>query len=29
MKDEFSPRDLKFNKIRHLFDREMKGLSLK
>ncbi|CAD8096929.1 unnamed protein product [Paramecium primaurelia] len=29
MRDEFSPRDLKFNKIRHLYQAEVQGPTLK
>ena len=29
MKDEYSPRDLQFEKIKHLFQRELTGASLK
>lgn len=29
MRDEFSPRDLKYNKIRHLYQAEIQGPTLK
>ena len=29
MKDEFSPRDLRYNEIKHIYERELLGPSLK
>jgi len=29
MKDEYTPRDMHFNEIKHIYEKELRGMSLK